>query len=101
MRQPVLTVTDRGIWCPAGDFFGCAHGRVTAYQSAVHSVGPKAGMNLWLPMPFTARARLSSSCAMPATPPEASPTSAMTSGRPFSKWPGMVSRSVHGAPVPR
>lgn len=40
------------IECPVGDFMGFAHGRVTAYQSAVHSVGPKAGMNFWLPMPF-------------------------------------------------
>ncbi len=46
------------IECPLGDFMGFAHGKVTAYQSAVHSVGPKAGMNFWLPMPFTKRARL-------------------------------------------
>jgi len=37
---------------------GFAHGRVMAYQSAVHSVGQRAGMNFWLPMPFTKRARL-------------------------------------------
>jgi hypothetical protein len=56
----------RGYWegqehpsleCPLGDFMGFAHGRVMAYQSAVHSVGQRAGMNLWLPMPFTKRAR--------------------------------------------
>jgi len=46
------------IECPPGDFMGFAHGKVTAYQSAVHSVGPSAGMNLWLPMPFTKRAWL-------------------------------------------
>lgn len=44
--------------CPIGDLFGFAHGRITAYQSAVHSVGPTGGRNLWLPMPFTKRARL-------------------------------------------
>ncbi len=40
------------IECPIGDFMGFAHGKVMAYQSAVHSVGESAGMNLWLPMPF-------------------------------------------------
>jgi hypothetical protein len=34
-----------------------AHGKVMHYQSAEHSVGKSAGMNLWLPMPFTQRAR--------------------------------------------
>lgn len=46
------------IECPLADFMGIAHGQVRAYQSAVHSVGPSAGMNFWLPMPFTRRARL-------------------------------------------
>jgi len=43
---------------PLGDFMGIAHGRVVAYQSAVHSVGERAGMNFWLPMPFAKRARM-------------------------------------------
>jgi len=43
---------------PIGDFFGFAHGKVTAYQSAVHSLGERAGMNIWLPMPFRDRARI-------------------------------------------
>ncbi|HPM83678.1 MAG TPA: DUF2961 domain-containing protein [Candidatus Anammoximicrobium sp.] len=46
------------IECPIGDLFGFAHGRITAYHSAVHSVGPTGGRNLWLPMPFTTRAKL-------------------------------------------
>lgn len=46
------------IECPVGDFFGMAHGKVMPYFSAVHSVGPEAGMNLWLPMPFTNRVRI-------------------------------------------
>jgi hypothetical protein len=46
------------IECPLGDFMGFAHGKVMAYQSAAHSVGESAGMNLWLPMPFTKRARM-------------------------------------------
>ena len=54
---------------PLGDFFGFAHGKVMGYQSAVHSVGEKAGMNIWLPMAFTKRARITftneSSRAMP------------------------------------
>jgi hypothetical protein len=29
-----------------------------AYQSAVHSVGPTGGRNIWLPMPFAKRARI-------------------------------------------
>ena len=45
------------IECPVGDFFGMAHGKVMPYCSAVHSVGASAGMNLWLPMPFTKRAK--------------------------------------------
>jgi hypothetical protein len=40
------------IECAVGDFFGFAHGKVMPYCSAVHSVGPTAGMNIWLPMPF-------------------------------------------------
>jgi hypothetical protein len=43
--------------CPIGDFFGFAHDEVRGYQSAVHSLGPSAGMNLWLPMPFAKRAK--------------------------------------------
>ncbi len=46
------------IEAPLGDFFGFAHGRVKAYQSAVHSVGENAALNFWLPMPFTKRARM-------------------------------------------
>jgi hypothetical protein len=45
------------IECPVGDFFGCAHGKIMAYQSAVHSVGETGGRNIWLPMPFVKRAR--------------------------------------------
>ena len=46
------------IECPIGDLFGFAHGKITSYQSAVHSCGPTGGRNLWLPMPFAKRARL-------------------------------------------
>jgi hypothetical protein len=46
------------IECPLGDLFGCAHGKIKPYQSAVHSIGPSAGLNLWLPMPFAKRAKL-------------------------------------------
>ena len=45
------------IECPVGDFFGMAHGKVMPYCSAVHSVGPEAGMNIWLPMPFSKRVK--------------------------------------------
>jgi len=44
--------------CPIGDLFGFAHGKIMSYESAVHSCGPTGGRNLWLPMPFTRRARL-------------------------------------------
>lgn len=47
------------IECPIGDFFGFAHGKITAYQSAVHSVGPTGGRNIWLPMPFVSKVRMS------------------------------------------
>ena len=62
MRQMVL----RGWWegqehpsieCPIGDFFGISHGKVTAFQSAVHSVSALGGMNFWLPMPFAKHAK--------------------------------------------
>lgn len=43
--------------CPIGDLFGIAHGKITSYQSAVHSCGPTGGRNLWLPMPFFKRAK--------------------------------------------
>lgn len=46
------------IECPLGDFFGFAHGKVMPYASAAHSVGPTAGMNLWLPMPFAKRLKI-------------------------------------------
>ncbi|MCX7426373.1 MAG: DUF2961 domain-containing protein [Planctomycetia bacterium] len=67
-REPdaLRSLVIRGWWegqehpsieCPVGDFFGFAHGKVMPYQSAVHSVGAAAGMNLWLPMPFDKRAK--------------------------------------------
>ncbi len=46
------------IECPVGDFFGFAHGKIMPYQSAVHSVGATGGRNIWLPMPFVKRARI-------------------------------------------
>lgn len=46
------------IECPIGDLFGFAHGKIMAYGSAVHSVGPTGGRNIWLPMPFAKRAKL-------------------------------------------
>lgn len=46
------------IECPIGDFMGFAHGKVMPYHSAVHALGKNAGMNIWLPMPFTRRAKI-------------------------------------------
>lgn len=46
------------IECPLGDLFGFAHGRTPAFESAVHSVGPRYALNLWLPMPFASHARI-------------------------------------------
>ncbi|MFC1541920.1 glycoside hydrolase family 172 protein [Candidatus Latescibacterota bacterium] len=46
------------IECPVGDFMGFAHGKVMPYDSAIHSCGENAGMNIWLPMPFTKNAKL-------------------------------------------
>jgi hypothetical protein len=46
------------IECPLGDFMGFAHAKVMSYQSAVHSVGQKAALNIWLPMPFEKRAKV-------------------------------------------
>jgi hypothetical protein len=46
------------IECPLGDFMGSAHGRINAYQSAVHSTGINAALNLWLAMPFREHAKV-------------------------------------------
>jgi hypothetical protein len=43
---------------PLGEFFGFAHGQTQAFESEAHSVGERYGMNSWLPMPFTMRARI-------------------------------------------
>jgi len=57
----------RGYWdgqehpsieAPLGAFFGIMHGKLGAYQSAVHSVNPSAGMNIWLEMPFAKQAKI-------------------------------------------
>lgn len=37
---------------------GLAHGEITPYESAVHTIGSEASLNLWLPMPFGERARI-------------------------------------------
>jgi len=44
--------------CPIGDLFGFAHGKIMPYHSAVHSVGPTGGLNIWLPMPFVRQAKM-------------------------------------------
>lgn len=46
------------IECPLGDFMGAAHAKVNSYQSAVHSTGINAALNIWLPMPFDKNAKL-------------------------------------------
>lgn len=46
------------IECPLGDFMGFAHSKVSSYQSAVHSIGEKAALNIWLQMPFIKSARI-------------------------------------------
>jgi hypothetical protein len=46
------------IECPIGELFGFSHGRFTSYQSALHSVSATGGRNIWLPMPFVSRAKL-------------------------------------------
>ncbi len=46
------------IECPLGDFMGAAHAKINSYQSAVHSTGINAALNIWLPMPFAENAKL-------------------------------------------
>ena len=48
------------IEAPVGCFMGFWHGMkdIQPYQSAVHSVNSKAGMNIWIPMPFSKKARI-------------------------------------------
>ncbi len=46
------------IECPLGDFMGAAHAKIMSYQSAVHSTGINAALNIWLPMPFAEHAKL-------------------------------------------
>ncbi len=43
---------------PLGDFFGFAHGATASFQTAVHAVGERYGMNSYLPMPFNRHARI-------------------------------------------
>jgi hypothetical protein len=57
------------IECPLGDFFGFAHGYTPAFESEVHSVGTRYGLNVWLPMPFLRRARFTLSNELPYTVP--------------------------------
>ena len=68
-REPVVqrACVIRAFWdgqehpsieCPIGDLFGFAHGKIMPYHSAAHSVGETGGRNLWLPMPFTKRAKM-------------------------------------------
>ncbi|MCK5280846.1 MAG: DUF2961 domain-containing protein [Cyclobacteriaceae bacterium] len=44
--------------CPLGDFMGSAHAKANSYQSAVHSTGINAALNIWLPMPFNDNAKM-------------------------------------------
>jgi len=44
--------------CPLGDFMGSAHAKANSYQSVVHSVGERASLNIWLPMPFNENAKM-------------------------------------------
>ena len=37
---------------------GAAHAKVNSYQSAVHSTGINAALNIWLPMPFNKNAKM-------------------------------------------
>jgi hypothetical protein len=37
---------------------GSAHAKVNTYQSAVHSIGINAALNIWLPMPFRENAKM-------------------------------------------
>ena len=46
------------IEAPLGDFFGFAHGKTPPFETAVHSVGEKYGLNIWIPMPFLNHARV-------------------------------------------
>jgi len=57
------------IECPVGDLMGTAHGKVVPYGSAVHALGTNAGMNIFLPMPFTRRAKITLSNEGPAKVP--------------------------------
>jgi hypothetical protein len=65
--QTLRSTVIRGYWenqkhpsieCPIGDFMGLAHAKVQSYQSAVHSVGINAALNIWLPMPFATQGKL-------------------------------------------
>jgi len=44
--------------CPLGDFMGSAHAKANSYQPAVHSIGERASLNIWLPMPFNENAKM-------------------------------------------
>ncbi len=65
--EALRSMVVRGYWekqeypsieCPLGDFMGSAHAKINSYQSAVHSVGINAALNIWLSMPFGEHAKL-------------------------------------------
>jgi len=65
--EALRSMVVRGYWenqeypsieCPLGDFMGAAHAKINSYQSAVHSTGINAALNIWLPMPFSKNAKL-------------------------------------------
>ena len=43
---------------PLGDFFGFAHGATGSFQTALHAVGERYGMNNYIQMPFARQARV-------------------------------------------
>lgn len=51
LDQPSVSV-------PMPDFFGCPHGRLVPYHSAVHAVQEGKGLNSYLPLPFAGRIRV-------------------------------------------
>jgi hypothetical protein len=66
-REIFLGLVIRAYWekqeypsieAPLGNFFGIANGRLAAYESDIHSVNPKGGLNLWAKMPFHEHGRI-------------------------------------------
>ena len=59
-------LTEPSLSTPLPDFFGCPHGRLVDYFSALHAIQEGRGLNSYIPMPFNDRIGVSIRNASPS-----------------------------------